>query len=377
MHVFYATDVTLKGHFDQGFGRTFAWDEPLLQGYPSSVLNAENRLPLNGFNSLTGRGIHSLLKRERPDAVMLTGLAYRFDWSAYFSSLRFRIPLWIRTETQDHAFSRGRIKALIRSCCYRIAYAPIQKALVIGRLNGEHYRSHGLNRHQHFPSPYCVVDRFESLTDQVRDSCRERIRREAGFSQQTKVLLFCGKLEPKKHPDALLDALVRLPAHERKAFGILFVGSGELEGILRLKARSLTDVKVCFAGFKNQTQLAPYYLASDILVLPSRQMGETWGLVVNEALFAGRRVIVSRFAGCSADFKDAPGVTVFNGSIDGLIEALVSLQPCPPRGSQREFMRQYSVVAAAKGIASAMVSSEPEKPHLTLARAGANQPHAF
>src|SRR5215831_19206448 len=124
MHVFYATDVTLRGHFDRGFGGTFAWDEPLLQGYPASVLNAENGVPLTGFNSLTGRGINSLLKRERPDAVMLTGLAYRYDWSAYYSSLRFRIPLWIRTETQDHAFSRGRIKSLIRSFCYRIAYAP-------------------------------------------------------------------------------------------------------------------------------------------------------------------------------------------------------------------------------------------------------------
>jgi glycosyltransferase involved in cell wall biosynthesis len=242
----------------------------------------------------------------------------------------------------------------VRSSCYRIAYAPIQKALVIGRLNQEHYQAHGLSVDRHFRSPYCVVDRFEKLTNEEANVCRERVRREAGFSRQVRVLLFCGKLQNKKYPDALLEAVASMPAEERARYGILYVGSGGLEGALRLKARSLKDVRVCFAGFKNQTELAPYYLASDVLVLPSRQMGETWGLVVNEALLAGRRVIVSRFAGCHADFNEAPGVTVFDGSVKGLVEALRQLPPVPPDGVQAEFMRQYSVRAAAEGIAAAM-----------------------
>ena len=32
VQVFYGTDVTTRGHFDAGFGKAFAWDEPLLQG---------------------------------------------------------------------------------------------------------------------------------------------------------------------------------------------------------------------------------------------------------------------------------------------------------------------------------------------------------
>jgi glycosyltransferase involved in cell wall biosynthesis len=146
---------------------------------------------------------------------------------------------------------------------------------------------------------------------------------------------------------------------ERERFGVLYVGAGELTEALQLKARMLRNVKVHFAGFKNQTELPPYYLASDILVLPSRQMGETWGLVVNEALLAERRVIVSQFAGCHADFAQAPGVRVFDGTTEGLTAALRQLLPTPPRGVQREFMRHYSVSAAAEGIASAMGSISP------------------
>jgi glycosyltransferase involved in cell wall biosynthesis len=353
VRVIYGTDITLRGHFDKGFAETLAWDEPLTQGYPVGVLNAENGVPLDGFNSLTGRGIHSLLRRERPDAVMLTGLAYRFDWCAYFFSLWLNIPIWIRTETQDQAFVRGSLKSLLRGWLYRLAYSPIKKALVIGRLNAEHYRNHGLGAVRHVRSPYCVVDRFGRLTEQETKACREQARKEAGFSSE-RVLLFCGKFQPKKFPDALLEALAGMTAEERTGFGVLYVGSGELEELLRLKARSLPEVKVCFAGFKNQTELPPYYLASDVLVLPSRQMGETWGLVVNEALLAGRRVIVSRFAGCHADFYEAPGVTVFDGSVKGLVQALRHLPRVPPPGAQQQFMQQYSVSAAAEGLAKAM-----------------------
>lgn len=354
IHVFYATDITLRGHYDKGFGEIVAWDEPLLQGYPATTLNNENGIPLNGFNSLSGKGIFSLLKRERPDAIMLTGLAYRFDWAAYLTALILRIPLWIRTETQDQAFERGWLKSLLRSWFYRAAYAPVHKALVIGRLNAEHYQTHGLKPNRHVQSLYCVVDRFERLTEQEAMACRRRVRTETAFRDGTLVLLFCGKLQPKKNPEALLEALAAMPAGERARFGVMYVGSGELEDQLRLKARELSGVKVYFAGFKNQTELAPYYLGSDILVLPSRQMGETWGLVVNEALLARCRVIISRFAGCHADFAQAPAVTVFDGSVRGLTQALRDIPQVPPAEALSEFMRRYSIRAAAEGIACAM-----------------------
>jgi glycosyltransferase involved in cell wall biosynthesis len=359
IRVFYATDISVRGHFDSGFGSTVAWDEPLLNGYPATVLNAENGIPLNGFNSLTGKGIVSLLKRERPDAVMLTGLAHRFDWTVYWTALRLRIPIWLRTETQDEAFARGPVKSILRSIFYRFAYAPISKALVIGRLNAEHYQRHGLPSQRHIFSRYCVVDRFQCVSAAQKTIWRRQIRREAGFGEQTTVLLFCGKLQPKKQPDTLLEALSKLPAAERKRFGVLYVGSGELEADLRLAAAAMKDIRVWFAGFKNQTEIAPYYLASDVLVLPSRQMGETWGLVANEALLAERRVVLSRHVGCQADFRVLPGVKVFDGTTDGLVRALRQLPSPSSVNNQRSFMRRYSISSAAWGIAKAMGLAEP------------------
>src|SRR5262249_55425427 len=159
----------------------------------AAVLSTENGVPLSGFNSLTGRGIWPLFRRERPDAVMLTGLRYRFDWTAYFSALRLGVPLWIRTGTQDEAFTRGPLQSLGRSWFYKLVYGPIQKPLVIGQLTPQHYQKHGLRAPRQIRPPYCVVYRFQRLTSQEPPACRSQIRTEAGFTSE-KVLLFCGKL---------------------------------------------------------------------------------------------------------------------------------------------------------------------------------------
>jgi glycosyltransferase involved in cell wall biosynthesis len=57
---------------------------------------------------------------------------------------------------------------------------------------------------------------------------------------------------------------------------------------------------VTFTGFLNQSEISQAYVAADCLVLPSDE-GETWGLVVNEALACGLPAIVSDRCGCAED----------------------------------------------------------------------------
>jgi glycosyltransferase involved in cell wall biosynthesis len=329
----------------------------LLEVYPCEVLHTEDGTPLRGFRSLKGTGIWRILHSDRPDAILLTQLRYRFDWAAYASALVLGIPIWLRTETQDQAFRRTALKSLVRSFTYRFVYKRVDKAFVIGKLNAGHYRSHGVAEHKLIPSPYCVVDRFEAMTDGEKLNLRGSLRAQMGFSDEVTVLLFCGKLQQKKNPGILVKALDTMPSSERSSYGVAYVGSGELEGQLRSLAASLPDVHVHFAGFKNQSELPAYYLACDVLVLPSRQMGETWGLVVNEALLADRRAILSKNVGCAADFSALPSVTVFDASVGGLVEALRSLPNRPMTNGQRDFMSKYSVRAAAEGILKAMVAA--------------------
>ena len=54
------------------------------------------------------------------------------------------------------------------------------------------------------------------------------------------------------------------------------------------------------------------YRLSDIVVLPSKGPGETWGLAINEAMACGRPVIASDKCGAAADMiKDNENGFVF------------------------------------------------------------------
>jgi glycosyltransferase involved in cell wall biosynthesis len=54
-----------------------------------------------------------------------------------------------------------------------------------------------------------------------------------------------------------------------------------------------------FIGFRNQSELPSLYELCDVFVLPSEH--EPWGLVVNEAMNAGRPVVVSDRVGAGPD----------------------------------------------------------------------------
>jgi glycosyltransferase involved in cell wall biosynthesis len=79
----------------------------------------------------------------------------------------------------------------------------------------------------------------------------------------------------------------------------LLVGEGAQKSALARAAQQV-EGRIHFAGFVDQQTLPSYYSAADVLVLPSG-MGETWGLVVNEAMAAGLAVVVSDLCGCAPD----------------------------------------------------------------------------
>ena len=91
-----------------------------------------------------------------------------------------------------------------------------------------------------------------------------------------------------------------------------------------IKENNLRNVH--FVGFKNQTELPQYYAMADIFVLPSG-IGETWGLVVNEAMCFGLPVIISDMVGCGKDLvKHGENGYIFPlGDVEKLAEYLADL----------------------------------------------------
>ena len=136
-------------------------------------------------------------------------------------------------------------------------------------------------------------------------------------------------------------------------------GDGELRAECEAFV-SAHDLPVSFTGFLNQSEIVRAYVAADCLVLPS-DAGETWGLVVNEAMACGLPAIVSNQAGCAADLV-VPGVTgeVFSfGCRDELSALLGSMGRDRDRLARmgtnaHRHIQSYSSEKAAQGIQRAV-----------------------
>ncbi|WP_259070312.1 glycosyltransferase family 4 protein [Mucilaginibacter sp. X4EP1] len=355
LHVVYASDCSVQGYNDKGFGRSFAWDEPMLTGYTNTILNCENGTPLSGWNSITGKGVKEIIETEKPSAILLTGLNYKYDLVAYLYAMLKGIPVWLRCETQDEAVIRTGFKAILRSVIYKIGYSSLNKVFYIGELNKQHFLKHSVKLFRLKPALYGTVDRFINFSDTEKQEIRDKARKTAEIDTDAFVIGFSGKFIPKKDPLILFEMLEHLPDVVRKKVHFYFMGSGELENELKNSAAvafTKYGINTFFAGFVNQSQLASHYLAMDVMILPSRRMGETWGLVANEAMQAGCGVIVSDAVGCSANFKPLDRFRVFKErSAAELAKSVVELQQFTRNFEwANQQLTAYSIAATANAI---------------------------
>lgn len=351
--VIYASDFSISGYRDGEFGASFAWDTDLLSGYTSHFLSRVATSGPQSYATVTAAGLAPLLKQLDFRAVLLLGYQPRFHLDAFWAARRTGVPLLLRAEAADRNSARSSGKQVVRDTFLRGFYRQFARILTIGAESWAHYRRLGYPEQRLIFAPYCVDTSVFAPA-----SGAPAIRSEFNLPDDQIVLLFSGKLVPRKAPDKLIAALKQLPAAERARITLLFLGDGELRPTLEAAVHAEPRIDARFVGFKNQSELSPYYHAADLLVLPSSS-GETWGLVVNEALYHGVPCVVSDRVGCAPDLIQ-PGITgeIFTAdAVDSLADALrraFRLLDQPGTADRcRALVAQYSVEAAARGLAQA------------------------
>jgi glycosyltransferase involved in cell wall biosynthesis len=144
-----------------------------------------------------------------------------------------------------------------------------------------------------------------------------------------RVVLFVGKLVPKKGLNVLLQAAAQLKARGRR-IRVVVIGGGPLEESIRqsLLQFDLID-RVDLKGWVRNDQLPPYYRGADVVCVPSvrDQHGETEGtpVVLQEALGAGAIVVASHISGIPDVVRDGDnGWIVPPGDPKALARALTT-----------------------------------------------------
>lgn len=363
VHVYFGAVMGAAGYVDREFGVPVRWDLPLTVGFAHTFMPGADAVQEVGPWTPSGQGLTAALRRDGCDAMLVNAYASVF----WLRALRFAwsrgIPVVMRHEATDAAVGRGRLKAGLRDALLRQLYRRIAVFACIGTEAARHLARLGVPPDRCVSSPYCVdSEQFEAQRTRWLPS-RSALRAELGCATDDIVLLFSGKLVPKKDPELIPAALAALDPALRRRFRVIVLGDGKLRTGLELAIRDVTGGRGHFAGFVNQSEMGRWYTAADCLVLPSqRGAGETWGLVVNEALQFGLPALVSNGVGCAPDLI-VPGRTgeVFAaGSVEALAAALARMARLLPLDRERLAVEcrariaDFTVGRAAEGLRDAI-----------------------
>lgn len=308
-------------------GEIAGWDIPLLEGYNYKFLknNSWNSSIFNGFFGLINFEIFKALKNERGSFLVIHGWAYATYLLAVIAGKLSGLKLCLRSENPlSQELLKPRATLFLRKFFFRYFWFKLfDYFFYIGSQNKKLYEYYGVKKEKLVFTPYAVDnDMFKAEYEKYKGK-KPELRKELGLPANKKNILFSGKYVPKKRPMDLLQAYHFLN-DENSA--LVFLGDGELRIEMEeyISKHNLKDVYL--TGFKNQSEVGKYFAASDIFVLPSGT-GETWGLVVNEAMVLGLPIIVSNIVGCCDDLvvDNKNGFKFETGDIEELKSKLGSL----------------------------------------------------
>ena len=219
----------------------------------------------------------------------------------------------------------GRLSGLRKS--YRLAFLrPFDALITYSRRGADEYAGLGFPAEKIFVAPNAATARpIQSMPS-----------RPAGFDGKPSVL-FVGRLQFRKRVDLLLQACAALPAPLRPR--LVIVGDGPERNALEALAQTVYP-SAEFPGAKHGTELAGYFSAADLFVLPG-----TGGLAVQEAMSYGLPVIMGQGDGTNDQLvRTGNGWQIPPDDISALTGSLHSALS-DPRRLRRMGAESYRIVA--------------------------------
>ena len=292
--VFYLWEFGAKRLVDPKFNQAIKWDIDLIKGYESEWVPNKARNPgTHHFRGLQNPALISRMRRWNPNHVLVFGYGW---WSMQQLAWRWRnCPLILRGDSNLIARPNPSQNPLerLRRWLLRLVLKRFTSFATVGRANRDFYLALGVPATRLHHVPHCVDnERFASASLASRDGQRRLM----GAKDGETLILFAGKFEPKKRPDLLVQAFRQTGLPDSR---LVLLGNGPMRPQLEAMAKS--ETKIQLMPFANQQAMPAILAAADLVVLPSQGSGETWGLIVNEAMAAGTPVLVSDHVGCAQD----------------------------------------------------------------------------
>ena len=351
-HVYYCHKASPAEQADAGFGVEFDWDVPLLDGYACSFLTNVAGPRRSEFGRFDTPEIKGIIRRRKHDAMLIVGWNYKSAWQAIWACWQAKAKVLVQSDSHLHT-PRSVAKRAIKSLTYGRFIPRFDACLAVGQWSREYFLYYGAEADRIFFVPHAVENERFAVESTESRQCRRELRRRWGLDGHSIVFMFAGKFIENKRPLDFVRAIARLASQTDTVQGLM-VGDGPLRVHIEEVVRDF-QLPIRFTGFLNQSAISSAYAAADVLVMPSE--GETWGLVVNEAMACGLPCIVSDTVGCAPDLigKDETGIVYPLGDVNSLSAAMGSVKADPANlramGERaRDRVEKYSVKAAVSGV---------------------------
>lgn len=319
--VFYTWSQSQQELFDKDFGKTIQWDIPLLDGYEYEFVEnvSTDPGPHNG-KGIDCPGLNSAIEDWGADAVFIFGWNYKAHSEA-MKHFKGKIPVYFRGDS-TLIDEKGGFKQILRRLYLTWVYKKTDYAFYVGKNNKEYFLKHGIKEKNLFFAPHAIDN--QRFNDANGDYTKQALEwnKDLNITDDKIVVLFVGKFEPKKNPIILIEAAKKLDPNK---YHFIFVGNGLLEEEMKKVSSGMSNIH--YLPFQNQSKMPVVYHMADVLALPSQGPGETWGLVVNEAMACKKAILISTKAGSFSDLvKNGINGYVFDsGNTKKCVESLTKM----------------------------------------------------
>ena len=296
-------------------------------------------------------GIISTLRRGKYDTIICGGYHQPPNWFAlvYAKINRKRILLWSESNRQDE-----RTRNFAKDVFKKLIIPAFDAYIVPGTPQSEYLNDFSIPTSNIWVAPNAVdVEFFMTASERYRAE-KEQIKQKLGISGT--VVLYVGRLIDSKGVEDLLSAFETIS--QNRDVVLVLVGNGPDEERYQMIAHE-RNIRACFVGFQQQTDLPMYYAIADLFVFPTHS--DPWGLVLNEALSCGLPVVVSAAAGAAADLvkPDWNGYRYALGDMEALTKSMEELLDAPLKRQamgmhSQQLVLEFTPEKCAMGIANAI-----------------------
>lgn len=294
--------------------KELGWEKPDLEGV--EVFISPNEEKINSIFESKPKAIHSFGGID----------AFPFVYKALKLAIKKRVKITIHLEPLNLDGLKGKVR-IFKYWLFKLRFNQyIDAILVKGFLGRACYEKVGFSKDKIWDWAYFTED-HEALSSPSMDI----------GDQKSPSFLFVGALIDRKNIVPVLEEVVPMSAGISK-FSVIGVGPLEDE----VKKIASTNDKIQFLGKKSNNEVKALMASHDYLILPS--LFDGWGAVVNEALMAGTRVIVSNKSGAASLLLNEQRGYVFslNGSpsFKEIFQKAIDGGPTTPE--ERETIQQWA-----------------------------------